>query len=202
MSTTAALKALPKRVNEDASVKQMNKDANRVAYNKLTVMSEYLTIAVPGLAVMVVFAASHNDGSIFEVAYMPTLLVMAVAAKVALLFLNPYTREKRLLKKSISGARQSAGKLGTELVPVLTKEHVEARIKIDDALRQKLKNKDTKWSQRDSDGIGSLLFQDLNREPIILSLISDRHLLTFADVSAALSEMESMTINPVREGWL
>jgi hypothetical protein len=79
---------------------------------------------------------------------------------------------------------------------------VEARIRIDEALRLKLEELNLGWRQGDADRIGALLFRDLNHEPVIVSFIADRGMINSKEIEAALLEVESNAAAPVRSGWL
>lgn len=96
-------------------------------------------------------------------------------------------------KKGLRESRSTAKKMGVELVPELTAEHVEARIRLTEALKSKrvAQGKSALFITPESDAIAKMLFQDLNRENIILSLINDRGIVTATGIHEALMEIET-----------
>lgn len=102
-------------------------------------------------------------------------------------------------RKIIAASRHVVHEAG---IPTLTKERVEARLRIEQTLRDKLHRAKITWEQEDSDRLTKLLFEDLNREPLITALISDRALLTVTEIESALRQIETQTLTPIQDGWL
>jgi hypothetical protein len=127
---------------------------------------------------------------------------------ISLIFMGESTTEeevnaKRTMKRGIRKSRGTAKHLGSRVVPVLTTFHVDARINVDEALKQQVNRQDdAKWSQTDSDAIALLLFENLARERVILSLINDRGLVTAAEVKSEIEHIESSVAAPLWEGML
>lgn len=97
-------------------------------------------------------------------------------------------------QQSIKRSVRTARTLG-ESVPVLTKAHVEAGIRFDQAIG-------AVWKKRDAEIIRELLLSDLSRENAILSLVSEHGMTNAAQVTAALQEIESRMLKPLQGGWL
>lgn len=204
------------RTQEDPKVTEMERKSHRLRSLTLGLMPLVAAIALVAVAVFAFFLpdanmAAHSGKSEMRafVENFQRWAVGGVIIMVALLFISmsdlsdsKKVRSNKAIKKGIHGARHSAQKLGTAIVPVLTQSHVEARIRIDEALSSKLEELKLGWRQGDADRIGALLFRDLNREPVIASLINDRGLINFKEIEAALLEIESNTVAPVRSGWL
>jgi hypothetical protein len=198
---------------EDPRIKEMERKSHRLKTLTLGLMPLVGAAALATFAIFGVFLADANADGQSE----PTTLVnnfqrwavAGVMIMVAVLFVSmsdlsdsTKVRENKAIKKGIHGARHSAQKLGTDIVPVLTQSHVEARIRIDEALRLKLEELNLGWRQGDADRIGALLFRDLNREPVMVSLIVDRGMINSKEIEAALLDIESNAVAPVRNGWL
>lgn len=105
--------------------------------------------------------------------------------------LNRSRREKqRSLRKSMRSARVLD-------LPVLTKAHADAGIRLDKVIS----GCPAAWRHDDVESVRSLLFADLDQESTIVSLIEDRGMITADHVIKALSEMESNG-KPLQRGWL
>lgn len=199
------------RSKEDPKVTEMERKSHRVKTLTLSVMP---LVAAAALIAFVIYGATlpdaHGQSDLailvnnFQRWAVSGVMIMAAVLCIFMSDLSDSkkVRENKAIKKGIHGARNAAQKLGSEIVPFLTASHVEARIRIDDALRIKLDESKTGWKQGESDEIGVLLFRDLNREPVIASLITDRGMTTSKEIEAALLESESNTAAPVRSGWL
>lgn len=204
------LRAL-RRTKEDPKVTELERKSHRVKTLTLSVMP---LVAAAALIGFVIYGATlpdaHGQSDLailvnnFQRWAVSGVMIMAAVLCIFMSDLSDSkkVRENKAIKKGIHGARNAAQKLGSEIVPFLTASHVDARIRIDDALRLKLDESKTGWNQGESDEIGVLLFRDLNREPVIASLITDRGMTTSNEIEAALLESESNTAAPVRSGWL
>lgn len=96
------------------------------------------------------------------------------------------------IKRSVSTARA----LG-DVVPTLTKEHVEAGIRLDQVVSAKA----PRWDRSDVENVRSLLFSDLSRETVIFSLIEDRGMTLSSQIIATLNEIDHHG-KPLQKGWL
>jgi hypothetical protein len=105
--------------------------------------------------------------------------------------------ERREELASIGLSREIAMSLGKAVVPVLTKDHVEAGLRFDKAIDEH----GVKWTRDDFHGIRTLLLEDLSREDAIISLVTVRGMVTLSEVREALHEMESNG-KPLQGGWL
>lgn len=151
------------------------------AFNKP--MSELLVNGeLPPIAAIVVFAVAFTSAVVWGGESFAT---------------TANAKARKLDRKRIRKARRAAKSLGTSVVPLLTKEHVEARIRVDDILHAHVPF----WKQSDSDGLCKLLFADLSREPVIISLITERGMTTYTQVREALADIESNP-KPLQNGWL
>lgn len=103
--------------------------------------------------------------------------------------------ERRATQRNLRKVTKSARALGN--VPVLTKDHAEYGLRLDDAMAAQ----SPAWKQTDAEAVRSMLLADLSRGITILSLIEDRGLTTAAEVIQALNEMESNG-KPLQNGWL
>jgi hypothetical protein len=135
------------------------------------------------------------------------LLATPIVAYLFTFLIDQSTEEqnatRKRSKRGIRKSRRTAKKLGVSVVPVLTKEHVEARIRVDAALLEKRRDQGRETNINPaSDDIAVLLFKDLNREQVIISLISDRDITSASEIEEALLEVEAYTAAPVRSGWL
>lgn len=191
------------RLKEDSSVADLEKRAKKISIwvfdSILSMMGMLLLVAAfVGIIVWIALIGKVSPGLVILVFGLSgsgtTFLILASDRKKK--------AEKKALQKSIHNSRQTAKKLGDAIVPVLTKQHVDARINIDAALRTKLDEKGGKWSQPDSDRIGVLLFRDLMRESAISSLILERGITSASEIESALHLMGTESVTPIQEGWL
>jgi hypothetical protein len=209
-SAEEPLRALS-HIKEDPTVTEMERKSHRAKTLTLSVMP---LVAAAALIGFVIYSATlpdaHGQSDLatlvnnFQRWAVSGVMIMAAVLCIFMSDLSDSkkVRENKAIKKGIHGARNAAQKLGSEIVPFLTASHVDARIRIDDALRLKLEELKLGWRQGDADRIGALLFRDLNREPVIASLITDRGMINSKEIEAALLEIESNTAAPVRSGWL
>jgi hypothetical protein len=100
-------------------------------------------------------------------------------------------------RTNLKKTRLLAAQLGESVVPVLTEEHIAASYRVFFSLVRTPGPAD----QTDYDRITVLLLEDLNREPLLIDLITNRG-ITMNGVEAALRDIESNTTSPVHSGWL
>lgn len=189
---------------EDESVRDMWR-ASRPAPMTLISCSSLVTLLI---SVFLMFASIlkwvelPNTRISDDLPPIASMIVIAFAFGSAVVlgfgsFITPDTELERVAeRRRIKKARRTAKSLGSSVIPVLTKDHIEARVRVDNALRANV----PVWKQSDSDGICKLLFADLTREPVITDLINKRGLVTFAHIKEALEGMESNEV--LKEGWL
>lgn len=207
--TTSVLMA--RRVNEDTRISDMKKSAQRLAGATLSAVPVFAAVGLAVAAIVVVLVnlpavISGSFSAVDAIQYGGTITTMFGAAAFMFFASDTTTDEemnaKKAARRGIKGSRRTAKKLGTTIVPVLTASHVEARIRVDEALKQKRTENGKKlWDQSASDAIAIMLFEDLGREPIILSLIENSGLISAKDIGDALTDIESHP-TPLWEGVL
>lgn len=202
--STAVIRVAPLhalRVEEDTDVTSWGKDSRRF-HGRMN-----LILPIASAVILVVLAFLFGILPRIEAIQSGTLPKLEATRLVIGLVLIPFlwliftflieqstaeqTSVRKASKRGIKRSRSTAKKLGVSVVPVLTKEHVESRIRVDTVLKDKLRERGgAPFSRTESDGIAALLFEDLNRMPIILSLIEDRGMITAAQIRAALDDIE------------
>lgn len=110
--------------------------------------------------------------------------------------------ENKTRRSVIKRSRQAAKRLGSTVVPVLTEDHVNSVERVHKAMTAAATASHSKPDARDHDRLTVLLFENINREQVLLSIINDRGLFTAKEIEAALRDMESNTVGPVQSGWL
>jgi hypothetical protein len=133
-------------------------------------------------------------GVILAVGLTFSLLVVRKSATPEVIAINNERRDEQL---SIVRSREIAITLGETVIPVLTKEHVEAGLRFDKAAE----DHGTRWKREDYYGIRSLLLEDLSREDAIISLVTERGMTNTSDVRHALAGMDAVH-KPLQSGWL
>lgn len=104
-------------------------------------------------------------------------------------------REKDM--RSVELSRKIASSLGESVIPVLTKEHVEAGLRFDKTVSEH----GIRWTRENFHGIRSLLLEDLSREDAIIHLLTVRGITDVSEVRALLDGMDAVH-KPLQDGWL
>lgn len=201
----------------DAGVKARAKESTRIDRSGLLWFASYvLPVFFPAVVFLGMVLTWHLNGSDFldylslnGIRLPATVLVVGATL---IIIRNSYVRSadnpsthliiKHEIRVQIREAKRAAKLVGTSVLPVLTIEHVDARARVEEALiQQHLHDGPLVWNQTDADKITALLFEDLNREHTILSLIVDRRMFTHAEISKALAGMEANG-KALQEGWL
>jgi hypothetical protein len=110
--------------------------------------------------------------------------------------------ENKIRRNVVKRSRQAAKRLGSNIVPVLTEDHVTSVERVHKAMITAAESSKGSTGSRDYDRITALLFENINREQVLLSIINDRGFFTAKEIEAALRDMESNTVGPVQSGWL
>jgi hypothetical protein len=110
--------------------------------------------------------------------------------------------ENKTRRSVIKRSRQAAKRLGSSIIPVLTEDHVASVERVYKAMTTAAAESHIKPDARDHDRLTVLLFENINREHALLSIINDQGLFTAKEIEAALRDMESHTVGPVQSGWL
>ena len=106
-------------------------------------------------------------------------------------------KERKKRTKALNRSRKTAKKLGGAVVPVLTKEHVEAMARLEQALA----GNGVSWSKSETDKVRALLLEDLDRAQSLVSLIESHEAPSLEQVLAELADMEAKP-KPLQGGWL
>lgn len=202
-----------RRVKEDDRVTELNRNSHRLRGFKVGPMHAVAALALAAFVMLGMFAfkpdVKHSDaGQMLETAQFWSVSGTIAIVAIVMLFMGELTTDeevkaKRRMKRGIRKSRGTAKHLGSTIVPVLTSFHVDARINVDEALKTQIESRDgAKWNQTDSDAIALLLFEDLGREQVILSLIKDRGFTTATEIAAELEHIESTVAAPLWEGML
>lgn len=201
------------RRKEDASVTELERDTNKIPVRVFNLSHVLLALILVAGGVCFIITGMDSAAAKTDIAKNVALIqgwgvgIVSAFVGAVLALYGDMSDEKKVLakkarKKSIQSSRFAAKKLGDKVIPILTKEHVEARIAIDAALRLKLDESGAKWNQDESDRIGVILFQDLARKITISSLITDRGMTTASAIEHAIAEMETQSVKPIQDGWL
>lgn len=213
-ASTEAFHALQaRRVKEEDNVTEMSRKSRRLQGVKVQLIHVVAALAIIGTAVAGVLmfkSTPHYSEAMqrFESVQLWVITGALVLVALLLVFMGESTPEeelkaKRRVKHGIRKSRGTAKHLGSSIVPVLTSFHVDARINVDETLKTQIESRDgAKWNQADSDAIALLLFEDLGREQVILSLINDRGLVNATEIAAELEHIESSVAAPLWEGML
>lgn len=101
-------------------------------------------------------------------------------------------------RANLKKTRLIAAQLGKSVVPVLTEEHIAATYRVFFSLVRT----PGPANQTDHDRITVLLLEDLNREPLLIDLITNRGINAMSEIEEALRDIESNVTGPVQRGWL
>lgn len=204
--TSAAL--LAERFTVDPEVNDLDRDLKR---RERSPQQKYALIAIPALFVGAVVSVAgmyfsmpnHSPQLMVPTIFLGAMVVIVTGVLGAGIISMTNTPEKEKVneerkesQQSIRRAVSTARALG-DIVPTLTKEHVEAGIRLDQVVSAKA----PRWDRSDVENVRSLLFSDLSRETVIFSLIEDRGMTSSSQIIATLNEMDRHG-KPLRKGWL
>lgn len=193
----------------DPKVKEMERRLRvRSRSHSQMVMLGMIWTTIPVFALLLVWViASKSHGNLQEsiIAGVLGAAVLAAAGlcgfflvrKTGTPYVNAMNDGRRGDQRSIERSREIAITLGEDVVPVLTKEHVEAGIRFDNAVNEH----GIIWTREDMHGIRRLLIEDISRESALTSLVTERGMTTLSAVSEALQDIESNP-KPLQNGWL
>lgn len=184
-----------RRVTEDHSVADWEKESKRP---KLTFQSVARATALHGIIFTPAVLAS-----IFPFEPMGRLFFWTAAIVISTLILvfahanqSDEIYSHRAARGSIRKARRTASLMDGDHLPALTKEHVEARSRMADAIEQITLYGGVGFtiSRTEREDIYLLVFENLIRESLIISLIEDRHMTTAQEIKEALLDMETRPV--------
>jgi hypothetical protein len=210
MNSTTVLPVQAQRFDVDPQVKDLERKLRsraRTSNQRATLIFMWTVIPVFALIYWriaeAVLSQSHPLDAAVTVVFLVAFLATGVVFSISLMRksgtpeVEAINNERREERASISLSRETAKSLGKDVVPALTKEHVEAGIRFD----KKMYRYKGKWNRDDLHGIRSLLLEDLSREDTIVNLVTVRGMTTAIQVTEALNEMESNG-KPLQGGWL
>lgn len=107
-------------------------------------------------------------------------------------------------REQINQTRLLAKRLGDDVIPVLTEDHLKSikNVYATLVLYRSDTGKETISYANDYERIAVLVLEDIKRESALLDLIENRGMLTMDDIEKALRDMEGSTTGPVQSGWL
>jgi hypothetical protein len=192
-------------VEVDGLKKELRKRRNSVSvWRWWAVVSLSMAVFFIGAVSFCVQAGIASASVVMERVGDVSLILMAVILSLAILPLlygrvsNPELVEKDRVRREKQHSLKMSAHVGRDLkIPVLTKEHVDAGIRLDELVSEK----SLLWTRGEIELVRNVLFTDLSREAVILSIIEDRDITTPEQVIDALSEMESNG-KPLQDGWL
>lgn len=220
---TTDIKQLPQQAHalamvhsyeEDPGVKKLKKGYKLLPKEALSgngnllINAAIFTVCFTLVMAMIVYAAAYLLNVSTGWAH---IIIMVLGAAFPIVFLYPeitwtftsplspviINRDRReILKKT----RHLAQRLGENVVPQLTEEHVKAVQHLQAELMFARTN--LKDDSRDYDRLAILLLKDLSREPLLSNIITRRGITDMDEIEEALHAIEDDTIKPLEEGWL
>ena len=197
------------RLNVDPSVKDLeHKLRVRVRSHGQKALLIMTCIALSAFALIfgwttaTKYQSNPQDGFIMGIFGVVILAMVAAFARLLVRKsstpdVDEVNNERRKEQRSINRSREIVMALGETVVPTLTKEHVEAGIRFDKAID----DNGIRWKREDFLGIRSLLLEDLSREDAIITLVTERGMVTLSEVREGLNGME-LNGKPLQSGWL
>lgn len=199
---------LAERFTIAPEVNDLNRDLKR---RERSPQQKYALIAIPALFVGAVVSVAgmyfsmpnHSPQLMIPMIFLGAMVVIVTGVLGAGIISMTNTPEKekvnderketqQSIKRSVSTARA----LG-DLVPTLTKEHVDAGARFDKAVTEY----GVRWTREDFLGIRALLFEDLSRENALIDFVTVRGMVTLPEIQKALSYLDAHQ-KPLQSGWL
>lgn len=199
----------PQRFTVDPQVKEMERRLRVKARSPLQrIMLALCWTAFPMLILLLSFtvaiAFQSNPVNAIVTGVLGGLALL-LAFTVARLFIKAgathevedVNDERKQHKRSIELSRRSALSPGESVIPVLTKEHVEAGVRFDQATTEY----GVRWTREEFHAIRSLLLEDISREDAIIKLVTERGMRDTSGIRHALAGMDAVH-KPLQDGWL
>lgn len=192
---TASPLLAARRVTDDPSLSEWERKAKQTKRNFSTVawtVGMHVAILLPA-TLLTIFPFPPNLRGF--------LWAMTAFVSLAMLRFNVGAENEdfylqRAARKNIRKARRTAKRASNHSespVTVLTKDHVEARSRVEEVVTRvtEYDGYSVVIHRVEREAIYALLFENLSREKLIISLIEDRKMLTAQEIKEALDDMET-----------